>query len=142
MDKEILNSKFIRVTFNEENRIYTSRYLPETENMTNRQWKELMIDLKAIIEQYQPLAIIDDNRNRLYDYSPDMQIWTLGLFVESWNRIGLKKYVQILPTAILGKLTSQQIKEFSVNDFEMKYKFKFVDDLQTAINWVTESEKT
>ena len=139
MDKEILRSRFVRIMFNEESRIYTSTYLPETDQMTDTQWKDQMLELQSIIEQILPIAIIDDNRERLYAYPPEMQLWTLNLFVESWNRIGLKKYVQILPVEILGKLTAHQIEEFATNDFEMDFEYKFVSDYQGATDWVKES---
>lgn len=124
--------------FNEESRIYTSTYLPETDQMTDTEWMEQMLELKSHIEQILPIAIIDDNRERLYAYPPEMQLWTLNLFVESWNRIGLRKYVQILPMEILGKLTSHQIEEFANNDFKVNFEHKFVSDYQYAMDWVKE----
>jgi hypothetical protein len=106
--------------------------------MTDQEWRDQMIELKNLIEKYRPEYIIDDNRERLYGYSPDMQAWTLNLFTELWNRIGLKKYAQILPKEIIGKLTSMQIEEMAVNDFEMNYQYKMVEDYESAMAWIRE----
>ena len=138
MEKVILKSKFVEVLFNEETSIYTSKYLPATEYMTDKEWQEQMSELKILIETYKPSYIIDDNRDRLYSYSPDMQAWTLNIFVESWNKLGLKKYAQIVPIEIVGKLTSEQIEGIALNDFNMQYEHMLFNDYQSAYNWVSE----
>lgn len=133
-----LQTDFIKVLFDEEIRLYTSVYLPATGHMTDNQWKTQMLEVKELIVQLKPLFIIDDNLNRNYSYSPEMQKWTLNLFVELWNDIGLKKYAQILPNEILGKLTSMQIEDLALNDFEMKYEYKMCKGYKSAINWIKE----
>ena len=139
MKKVIFQTRYVQVSFDEDTKIYESEYLPETRDMTDQEWQELMIEIRELIETCKPHYIIDDNRNRLYSYSPDMQLWTLRLFVDSWNKIGLKKYVQIMPQEIIGKLTSEQIEEFAITNFEMHYQHKFVDDYKEAFDWVNES---
>ncbi|MDZ7608134.1 MAG: hypothetical protein U5K79_21720 [Cyclobacteriaceae bacterium] len=136
MKKVILQTRFVHSSFDEETKIYESEYLPETRDMTDKEWQEQMMELKELIESCRPHYIIDDNRNRLYSYSPDMQLWTLRLFVDSWNKIGLKKYAQLIPKEIIGKLTSEQIEEFAMTNFEMHYQHKFVDDYKIAYDWV------
>jgi len=138
MEKEILTTKYITVTFDDETKIYASKYLAATRNMADEEWQNQMLELKSLIETIKPAFIIDDNRERFYGYSPDMQIWTLTLFVDSWNNIGLKKYAQISPREIVGKLTTQQIEEFAVNDFKMCYQYKLVDDFESALGWINE----
>lgn len=132
----ILKTKYVEISFDRETKVYVSKFLPETRDMTDKEWQEQMLDLKILIEKYKPAYIIDDNRNRLYSYSPDMQEWTLNLFVESWNKIGVKKYAQIIPVEIVGKLASDQIKDFAVKDFKMQYKHKFVNDYKSAQDWI------
>jgi len=137
--KEVIHkTKFVKVSFDAETKIYESEYLSETRDMTDKEWQELMLEIKVLIETYKPAYIIDDNRNRLYSYSPDMQLWTLKQFVDSWNKIGLKKYAQIMPKEIIGKLTSEQIEEFAVTNFKMHYQHKFVDDYKGALDWVND----
>ena len=106
--------------------------------MTDKEWQEQMSELKILIETYKPGYIIEDNRDRLYSYSPEMQAWTLNIFVESWNKLGLKKYAQIVPTEIIGKLTSEQIEGIALNDFNMQYEHMLFNDYQSAYNWVNE----
>ena len=126
--------------YDEDTKIYTSIYLPETENMTDKEWQVLMMELKKIIETYKPDYIIDDNRNRLYSYSPDIQEWTLNLFINSWNSFGLKKYVQIKPKGIIEKLTTRQIEELAVTNFNMSYPHRIVEDYESAIKWIKEGD--
>lgn len=140
MEKNIARSNYIEVFYDEDTNLYRARYLPATINMTDQEWRDQMMMLKKLIEKYRPKYIIDDNRERLYGYSPEMQEWTLSLFTELWNRIELKKYAQILPKEIIGKLTSMQIEEMAVNDFEMKYQYKMIDDYESALSWINEED--
>lgn len=138
MKEKVAISRFIEVFYDAGIKLYHARYLPTTRDMTDQEWRDQMIELKNLIEKYQPEYIIDDNRERLYGYSPEMQAWTLNLFTELWNRIGLKKYAQILPKEIIGKLTSMQIEEMAVNDFEMNYQYKMAEDFESAMAWIEE----
>jgi hypothetical protein len=135
---EVIKSKHIEAFFDNETRIFSTEYLPETENMTNKEWHELMKVLATNIEKYKPWFIIDNNMEMRFNYSPDMQIWSLILFVNSWNKIGLKKYVQILPIGIVGQLTTQQAEELAVNKFEMEFEHKIVDNYSKALKWINE----
>jgi hypothetical protein len=136
----ILETSFVKAFFDPETRIYTSIYLSETQNMTDKEYQEQMLDLKVLIEKCRPEFIIDDNTYRLYGYSPDMQACTLDLFVESWNKLGVKKYAQIIPREIVGKLTSEQMEELAVSGFRMQFKHKLVDDCKSALDWINESD--
>jgi len=138
MEKEIFKSKYITASCDYGTKIYTSTHLPATENMSDNEWEVLMRSLKNKIEAHKPEFIIDDKRNRLYSYSPDIQKWTLNLFINSWNSIGIKKYAQIKPNGIIEKPTTRQIEELAVNDFNMLYAYKIVEDYKSAIKWIKE----
>ena len=138
IEKILLESKYVEIKFDEKTGIYSSKYLPETGNLTDEEFKELMLEIHEIIEACKPTYIIDDNRERLYAYSPDIQNWVLQLFVTSWNKIGLKKYVQIVPEDIINQITSDQIEEQAVTDFSMQYKHKMVKDYKSAMDWIND----
>jgi hypothetical protein len=136
MQKEILNSKYIVATYDDESKIWTSVYSEETKNMTNKEWHELMLKLKKIIEKHKPSYIIDDNRKRLFAYPPDIQNWTLKLFVKSWNKMGLLKYVQIIPEDIVGQISADQIDEQASEEFKLKFEHYLVREYDEAINYI------
>jgi len=135
----MLKTKYLKVLFDDETKIYTSVYLKETLDMTDKEWQNQMLEMKTLIEKLKPEFIIDDNSERLYAYSPDMQMWTLDLFINCWNKIGLKKYAQIVPKEIVGKLTSDQIEELSLTKFRMQFKHNFFEDQKSASIWVKEA---
>ena len=138
MEKEVFKSKYALATYDEQTEIYRLKYYPETENMINKEWKELMLSLLIITEKYKPKYIIDDNKTRLYSYPPEIQAWTLDLFINSWNKNGLKKYVQILPTNYIGQLSGEQIVELANIRFSDIFENKFVEDYNSAIQWIEE----
>ena len=136
--KEVYRSKYAVATYDEQSELYTLKYLPETANMMDDEWKELMLKLLGVTEKYKPKFILDDNTNRLYAYPPEMQAWTLELFIDSWNKNGLKKYVQILPKEFFGQLSAEQIVELANMTFSEIFKNTFVEDYDSAIKWINE----
>lgn len=141
MVNELYKSAYIQIHFNPDTKVYTSTYLPETENMSDKEWKTLMLKIVDIIVECNPRFIIDDNRERRYDYPPDVQAWTLELFVKRWNKIKIEKYVQVVPRHIIGQITSEQMKELSDTTFFPEYKTKIVDDYEEALRWIHEGNQ-
>jgi len=138
MENEVFRSKYVVIQYDHETSIYTSTYMAETENMTDKEWRELLLQLVNVLEKYKPKYILDDNRERRYAYSPDMQAWTLELLVDNWNKKGLEKYVQILPKEIISHITAGQIDELANTKFSLHFENKFVTDYESAINWINE----
>ncbi len=136
MEKEVFRSKYATVNYDEDKKLYIIKYLPETENMSNQEWQELMHSFKALWNEYKTLYMISDDRERKYGYDPEMQDWTLKLVVPEWNKIGLKKYVQILPSDFISNLSSEQIDELGNTKFSLYFENKFVGDYKSAINWL------
>jgi hypothetical protein len=138
MEKEVFNTKYVVATYDDQAKIYHAKLLPETENMRDEEWKELIKSHLKVIEKFRPKYYIDDNTYRLYSYPPDIQAWTLELCVESWNKNGLKKYVQILPENIIGQITANQIGELANTEFSLLFENKFVKCYKEAIEWINE----
>lgn len=136
MEKVIFESKFVIAKYDIEKELYTLIYLKETENMRDEEWKDLMKKLLVVTDKYKPKFILDDNRDRLYSYPPEMQAWTLDLFIETWNKNGLKKYVQILPTDFIGELSAEQIVEMANIKFSEIFENTFVTTFDEAVNWL------
>lgn len=136
MEKAIFESKFVIAKYDIEKELYTLIYLKETENMRDEEWKDLMKKLLVVTDKYKPKFILDDNRDRLYSYPPEMQAWTLDLFIETWNKNGLKKYVQILPTDFIGELSAEQIVEMANIKFSEIFENTFVTTFDEAVKWL------
>lgn len=138
MQQVITKSNYVEVSIDEKAGLTIIRFLPATDDMTNQEWKEEMIEFERLFEEFKPYFIIDDSRDRLYSYSPDTQEWMVRMFATQWNRIGVKKYVQIVPKEISGKLSSMQIEELATNAFNLQFKIMMVDTLDGAMKWVYE----
>ena len=136
METIVLNSKYATVKYDDVSKLYVIKYLPETENMSNKEWQDLMYSFQEIWNKYETLYMISDDRERKYGYDPEMQDWTLKLVVPDWNKLGLKKYVQILPADFISSLSSEQIDELGNTKFSLYFENKFVADYESAINWL------
>lgn len=136
MDRIVHESKFAIAKFDPEKELYTLTYLPETVNMRDEEWKDLMRALLVVTDQLKPKYILDDNTERLYAYPPEIQEWTLQLFIETWNKNGLKKYVQILPKDFIGGLSAKQIVELANIKFSDIFENTFVVSYEEAVEWL------
>ena len=136
MFRIVHKSKFAVAEFDDEISLYRLTYLPETTNMSNKEWKDLMTELLAVTDSLKPKYILDDNRKRYYAYPPEIQEWTLNLFLDTWNKNGLIKYVQILPEDFVNELSAEQIVEMANIQFSKIFENTFVATYEEAINWL------
>ncbi len=133
MVKEVHVSKYAVASYNEQEGIYIAKYLPETENMRDHEWKMLMTELLDVNERIKPKYVIDDNTHRYYSYPPDIQAWTVERFIDCWNRNGLKKYIQIEPNHIIGQITTVQIIELAFEEYAPAFKIYHVKTIDEAL---------
>lgn len=136
MEKLVYESKFAVAKYDDEKELYTLTYLSETANMRDEEWEKLMKQLLVVTNKIKPKYILDDNRERLYAYSPEMQEWTLKLFIDTWSKNGLIKYVQILPKDFIGELSAEQIVELANVKFSEIFENTFVETHQEAVKWL------
>lgn len=136
MEKIVHQSEFAIAKYDPEKALYTLTYLPDTANMLDEEWKNLMKQLLIVTDTYKPKFILDDNRERLYAYPPEIQDWTLKLFIDTWNKNGLKKYVQILPKDFIGELSAEQIVELANVKFSEIFENTFVGSYEEALEWL------
>ncbi len=138
MKEELYKSKYVVFTYKEETDTFTLRHLPESEDMTDDEYKEFVLILIEYFEKYNPKYINDDDRERLYAVTPDIQQWALSKVVPAMNKIKLQKYVRILPDDFIGKLSSEQVDTLVKTKFSTVFENKFLDDYDAAIKWVNE----
>lgn len=136
MEEIVHESKFAIAKFDSEKELYTLTYLPETENMLDGEWKTLMEELLVVTDTVKPKYILDDNRDRRYNYPPEIQDWTLKLFIDVWNTNGLRKYVQVLPIDFIGELSAEQILELGNLKFSNIFENTFVKTMEEATEWL------
>lgn len=136
MEKIVHQSQFAIAKYDVDKELYTLTYLPETAKMRDNDWKDLMNKLLVVTKTVKPKYILDDNRNRLYAYPPEIQDWTLKLFINVWNKNGLIKYVQIVPKDFIGELSAEQIVALGNLKFSDIFDNTFVQSYEEAINWL------
>lgn len=139
MNKIIFKSGYVTAKFNATSKIYTITYHPTTEHITDSEWQNLMFQMIELIEKYKPLYMIDDNSARKYNYAPDTQLWMLNLFIDCWHKIGLQKYVQIIPNDTIGEITVFQIEELALINKKLRFEYKLLYNLADAEAWINES---
>ncbi len=138
MEKEIYKSKYSVFLFDEETEIFTFKYFSESEDMSDEDFKELIYAFVENLKKYKPKYVIDDDRERLYASIPEMQKWALQLAIPVLNEIKLKKFVRILPSDFISKLSGEQVEKLANTKFSAVFENRFIDDYDEAIRWINE----
>ncbi len=69
MENEIFTSKFATVLYNTTKKLYTIKYLPATEDMSNQDWKDLMLSFQALWHKFETWYMIMDHFKKPFNLS-------------------------------------------------------------------------
>lgn len=136
MEQEVYKSKFIIAKYDDVKKLIILKYMLETANMSNNEWDSWMRDLITLTDKYKPQYILSDNRQRRYAYSPEIQKNIAKDIAKHWIEIGLKKYAQVMPTDLLGSMSTYQLSDLINNQFPNMIENVCFDDYYDALKWI------
>ncbi|EAY24224.1 hypothetical protein M23134_00998 [Microscilla marina ATCC 23134] len=114
--------------------LFIMNYKPESKHMTNEDFKEYILHLKTLTNQYKPSFILDDSRKRGFILEPEMQDWVVAELVPGWINFELQKYAQVLAEDLFSNISGQQIVEVA-RKIPGMFETKFFDKPQDAATW-------
>ena len=138
MPKLILRTKFIEHYFDAQTRLYRYNYLPSTKGMTENDFKDFVLQLIKLTEQYQALYLLDDRRSCLFTMSLEIQEWTAFTAGLVWARIGVKKYAQVLAKDFYAQISGEQVLDDAVEKAKVPFEIRTFDNEDLAFNWLLE----
>lgn len=135
MDNYLINdTAFTQSFYLPDVRLFIMKYKPESVEMTSEDFREYILNLKALTQQHTPLYILDDSRKRGYILDPEIQEWTVAELAPVWIGFKLRKYAQILADDLFSKISGQQVVE-EARKIPGMFETKFFDQPKDAVGW-------
>ena len=139
----IVENKYTSVHFDEDLNLYEQVWNTETEDMEEEEYKDIITQLIATLEDKVDSYIIHnyllDNRNFLFSMSPEMQEWnaknSTQFFVDLMEKQGLDsvKNAIIVSADFISQLSIEQA--FEENQEGEQYT-KYFEEEQEAREWL------
>ena len=128
----LLSTKFIDIEFDNETKIFKLLWKPETENMTDDEFKEIM--LKFVDEFHRkPTGGIHQMQEMGFTISPELQEWVdENVSKPAWEA-GAKKIAFVLSSNIFASVSAEQTAEQEITS---KMEVQYFDNEDEAMKWL------
>lgn len=134
--KEVLKNKYQSVCVNAENNIIIFEWLETTESISDVKFMaEIEIAAKEV-EKHKMKKILLDCKNFKYLISPEIQIKTDYIIMQSYYKVGLEKLAILLPEDLFYKISIEQTIETNKNFHS--FISKYFSNVEEANNWLNE----
>jgi hypothetical protein len=131
----LFNSPYLQISIDEEKSIITNTWLPKTEDMTDAEYQENMLEFAKFVEAYKPKYHLIESKNFLYGITVEMQEWTNNTVFPRLAEAGIKKIAFTVSSEMVAQMSIEQaLEEEKAAVFQVKY----FDSGEQAVNWFFE----
>ncbi len=133
----LLNNRFVKVELDEAQHLLWVEWMPQTADMSEDEYKKILITLVEFVNRHQVKYCLDDTLNFAYVIMPDLQEWTAIEFNTRLTSTNLQKVALITPKELIVSLSIEQTTdEIGVTD-RGKFTVKYFDNTNKAVQWLT-----
>lgn len=132
-------TKFLSIQHNEHSQTVEIKWFPETSEMTDGEYKEILDSLASLVENHRIVKWLGDTRSFAFTIAPHLQEWTALNFNSRLLKSGLKKMALIIPEEFISNLAVQQtVEEMEALGKENQFVTRYFDNLTDAKKWLDE----
>ncbi|WP_375560524.1 hypothetical protein ACE193_22980 [Bernardetia sp. OM2101] len=140
----VYESVFLRLEFFKDDSLIEVTWLPATENITDEEYKEELLNYLNFALELKPKRAIMNSQSLLFTASPTIQEWTDQTIITPSTEVGLTKVAVVMSKEFIASLAIEQLMEdTSSNQIVTIMSFK---DKEEAREWVlsisSNAEKT
>ncbi len=132
MEKLVYASKFIKLYVNEEAKICHASWLEASGDMSEEEFKEIILISLDIIIKNNLRGQLADMRKLSYPVTPDLQKWVYDNVISQYD-VSFKA-ASITPADFFAQLSLEQVQDEFIGS---KYQMRTFDNMEEAFNWVT-----
>ena len=130
---QVYKSQFLKLMFFEEYKLIEMIWFPETENMTEEEFKQEQLNYLDIIKKLKPNKVLPDTREMNFPVSPKMQEWTNKTLFPPSLEMGLNKAAIVASKEFITELSVEQTME---EVFGQKFITKYFNNREDAKKWI------
>lgn len=135
MDSKVLETEFVDVYFNEENKQMSNRWKATTTDMDADGFKNVVLQMTEVVIKYKPVCMLADTL--VYDFmvTPDLQEWSGVHYFAPAIKAGLQKLAFLVPSDYFTEISIQQMMD---EEEALGIKVKYFDKEEDAVIWLHE----
>ena len=140
--KPMLNfeNKYITASVDKSKKMLSLTWQPETENMSNEEFKEILLKLVDMVLQNDVEFWLGDTKLFNFIIEPEVQEWILPNYNEKLIAGGMKRMALIIPEQLFSEVsvtqTTEEMLEAAQNEM---FQIKYFDSVKNAQEWLTEN---
>lgn len=109
------------------------KWLPDSERMTEVQFKEQIEAEQAAILKMQPLVVLADTLNMHFSISEELKQWHNQLMLPAFEKVGLKKLAVLVSHDFFTQISVEKLLE---EDYELIRLTNYFDNEEAAYAWL------
>lgn len=133
----LLNNRFVKVELDEAQHLLWLEWMPQTADMSEDEYKTLLMQLADFVSEYQVKYWLGDTLNFAYVIVPALQEWTAVEFNTRLAATNLQKMALIIPKEIIVSLSVEQTTDDMEATNVSKFTVKYFDNTESAVQWLT-----
>ncbi|WP_338767883.1 hypothetical protein WAF17_06650 [Bernardetia sp. ABR2-2B] len=130
---EVYKSKYMLLEYWEEYNLIELTWLPETENKTEEEYKEELLNYLECCIIYKPTGLISDTREYFFTVSIELQEWTNTTVFTRLLELGLSRVAFVRSPELIAQLSIEQTLEENEGS---KFTTQYFDNKESAKEWI------
>ncbi|WP_299460853.1 hypothetical protein [uncultured Microscilla sp.] len=112
----LFSDQYNDILYDKESNIHYHVTQPTTAQMTEAEFRQMLLNWKRLVLPYKPQCILIDNLNFHFPVSPDLQDWVVQNITTPVLAIGsVIKYSFVLPEEFISQLSISQFTDEAKN---------------------------
>lgn len=133
MDKKVLETTFVDVYFDDENKQMSNRWKASTSDMDDEGFKEVVLQMTEVVIQHKPKFMLADTLVYDFTVTPDLQEWSGEYYFAPAIKNGLEKLAFLMPEDFFTEVSIQQMME---EDDALGISTRYFDSEDKAKDWL------
>lgn len=134
-------SAYTEIRIDQENALLLARWLPETLHMSEKEYKNILLQLADYTSMYQLKKWLGNTQLFAFTIPPALQTWTASEFNPLLISTHLEKIALVMPEDIFSELAIQQTLEEmeemeKSSQKEKLLETKYFDTEERAVSWL------
>lgn len=131
--KLITKDSYFAHYFDADNSLFASVVYPETEQMSDEEYRANINELVGLFDEKQPLLVLGDMKDMNFPISPETQEWLNESLFACYNRIPMKRLALVVSDDIFTAVSTEQAVEDAAPE---KYEVRYFQTFDEAKNWL------
>ncbi len=134
---EVYKSQYMHLAFFAELELIEMTWFPSTDNMTEEEYKQELLNYLDLVLKFRPNKVIGDTRNLFFAIVPELQEWINQTIFPPILEVGVKKVAFIMSQEIVAQLSIEQTMEEQEG---LKFISAYFDNKESAKDWVLSTQ--